>query len=174
MFYFYTLIRNLVTRHLTAHPLQRDLPRSLSLSFSFLLPPFPRIHDNLFYSFFYSVFSSLAIYLSVCLSITRHFTRSLTRISHTIRGIVVDHFHSLGPLTHSLTHPLSLTLIGFSIPFTMTVLPTWHRELAEADACFRWKIPMMGESNKRDKKRRGKRKKQRKETLHRRGWCFRV
>lgn len=105
-------------------PSTRPPPLSLSLSFSFLLPPFPRIHDNLFYSFFYSVFSSLAIYLSVCLSITRHFTRSLTRISHTIRGIVVDHFHSLGPLTHSLTHPLSLTLIGFSIPFTMTVLPT--------------------------------------------------
>ena len=77
MFFFYTLIRNIVTRHLTAHPLQRDQPvLSLSLSLSLFLslslspprkfPRDPRIHNL---PLFPSLSSYLSIYLSICLSV---------------------------------------------------------------------------------------------------------
>lgn len=83
-------------------------PPPLSLSLSFRLPPFPRIHDNLFSSFFYSVFSSLAIYLSVCLSVHHSplYTLTNTNQSHDPR-------HRRGSLsftrsTHSLAHSPAL------------------------------------------------------------------
>ena len=120
MFFFYTLIRNIVTRHLTAHPLQRDQPvLSLSLSLSLFLslslspprkfPRDPRIHNlPLFPSLSSYLSIYLSIYLSVCLSITRHLTRSLTHesVTRSTTSSRITFIHSVHSLTRSLTRSL--------------------------------------------------------------------
>ena len=157
-------------------PSTRPPPLSLSLSLFFHLPPFPRIHDNLFSSFFYSVFSSLAIYLSVCLSVHHSplYTLTNTNQSHDPR-------HRRGSLsftrsTHSLAHSPALAH-SYWVFYTIhddcfTYVTSWTcrgRRVLSFENSTDGRIEQRKKGKKRKKKTNNVKK-----LYTERGWCFRV
>lgn len=140
MFFSYTLIRNIVTRHLLP-----PTPSNAKLSRSPLQNP--PCSAKSFLPSYCSIFSSLAIYLSVCLSVHHSplYTLTNTNQSHDPRhrrGSL-----SFTPSTHSLARSPALAHSYWVFyNYSRWLLPSWHRELAEPRACFpqKWKKRNIG------------------------------